>query len=251
MAHTQPAQNNASIVDPLAPNSVKISAPYPQVAAASVPNSSPTCVTDMAGFPSWVDAKNPPTWYNNGEDIDKLLEDAEDLNWLCDTGDLEETYPPAVAATAAAVSNDPSLDLEPTPVVNIQPHEYAAYDPNNTYAVEAMDPTLVNNPMTHPSVESLSFLVDSPKEGIDEIPTFLEEEQPEAALSYSTSQEAIVEAPQGELPEVESQHLMSFPDLDMGDEQAFVSALLDTSKESTLSFSKWGSQNGVAELGEE
>ena len=41
---------------------------------------------------------------------------------------------------------------------------------------------------------------------------------------------------------------MSFPDLDMGDEHAFVSALLDSSKESVISFSKWGSQIGVAEM---
>lgn len=248
-AHAQPP-HNPSIVDPLAPNPVKISATYPPAAAASVSTTSPTCVTDMSGFPSWVDAKNPPTWYNNGEDIDQLLEDADGLNWLVDTGDLEETYAPAVAATAAAAPHESTLDLEPTPV-NIQPHEYAAYDPNHAYAVESMDHTLVNNPMTHPSVESLSFLVDSPKEGIDEMPTFLEEEHSEDGLPYSTSQTAIVEAPQGDLPDVESQHLMSFPDLDMGDEQAFVSALLDTSKESALSFSKWGSQNGVAELDDE
>lgn len=202
----------------------------------------------MSGFPSWVDAKNPPTWYNNGEDIDKLLQDAEDLNWLCDTGDLEETYPPAVAATAAAVSDEPSLDLEPTPV-NAHPYDYAAYDPSASLdQIESMDPDPVNNPVTHPSVESLSFLVDSPKDGIDEMTTLLED-QP-ADLTYSTSQTEIADAQ--ELPGVESQtHLMSFPDLDMGDEEAFVGALLDTSKESALSFSKWGSQNGVAELGDE
>ena len=108
----------------------------------------------------------------------------------------------------------------------------------------------MNNPVTHPSVESLSFLVDSPKDGIDEMTTLLEE-QPEDHLAYSASQTEIVDDTQ-ELPGVESQHhLMSFPDLDMGDEEAFVGALLDTSKESALSFTKWGSQNGVAELGEE
>ena len=250
-AHTQPPQNSF-IVDPLVPNSVKISAPYGQGQAASgiVPNSSPTCVTDMSGFPSWVDAKNPPAWYNNGEDIDKLLEDAEDLNWLCDTGDLDETYPPAVAATAAAVVDEPTLDFEPTPV-NMN-YDYA-YDPTNTHAMaqESMDPTLVNNAVTHPSVESLSFLVDSPKEGIDEISTFLEGQQPEdAALTYSSSQAAI-EAGPVVLSNVESQHLMSFPDLDIGDEQVFVSELLDNSKDSALSFSKWGSQTGVADMVEE
>jgi hypothetical protein len=156
-----------------------------------------------------------------------LLEDAEDLNWLCDTGDLDETYPPAVAAAASLPKES---DLEPTPVH--APYEYA-YDAPETY---------VHNPMNHPSVESLSFLVDSPKEGgMEDMSTFLDEEEEHVA----PFQESTVD-----LPMVESQHLMSFPDLDMGDEQAFVSALLDTSKESALSFSKWGSQN-LAEMEEE
>jgi hypothetical protein len=36
-------------------------------------------------------------------------------------------------------------------------------------------------------------------------------------------------------------NLMGFPDLDMGDEQAFVSALLDNSGQSTMSFPKLNS----------
>lgn len=54
-------------------------------------NTSPTCVTsDLTQYPSWVDSKNPPQWYNDGADIDTLLEDADCLNWLSDTGDLNE-----------------------------------------------------------------------------------------------------------------------------------------------------------------
>jgi hypothetical protein len=235
---------NTTIVDPLAPNSVKISAPYPaQVPPGHVPNSSPTCVTDVTTFPSWVDAANPPAWYNEGADIDTLLDDAESLNWLVDTGDLEETYPPALAAAAAAT--DASMDYEPTPV-NVHPYEYAYTEDALHIGTEheLMDPTLVHDPINHPSVESLSFLVDSPKEGVDEIHSFLDDEHHQEAYVSATEAIDTIDADQDvELPTGESHgNLMSFPDLDVGDEQAFVSALLDTGKESAISFSKWGSQ---------
>lgn len=231
---------------------------------AVVPNSSPTCVTDMSSFPSWVDVKNPPAWYNEGADIDTLLEEAECLNWLSDTGDLDETYPPAVAMAASAVMTEPSMDYEPTPV-NVHPYEYAyhgnmdSHDAHTTLSEipeESIDPTLVHDPITHPSVESLSFLVDSPKEGMDEMTSFLNDEHnthhTAQTLSYASApeaDEAVSEAVEAKLSAEESHgNLMSFPDLDMGDEHAFVSALLDTSKESVISFSKWGSQIGVAEM---
>ncbi|KAL7483966.1 hypothetical protein ACHAW6_009777 [Cyclotella cf. meneghiniana] len=274
-SHTsaQPS-SNPSIVDPLAPNPVKISvastmyppgqAVAPGQPGAVVPNSSPTCVTDMSSFPSWVDVKNPPAWYNEGADIDTLLEEAECLNWLSDTGDLDETYPPAVAMAASAVVTEPSMDYEPTPV-NVHPYEYAyhgnmdSHDAHTTLSEipeESIDPTLVHDPITHPSVESLSFLVDSPKEGMDEMTSFLNDEHnthhTAQTLSYASApeaDEAVSEAVEAKLSAEESHgNLMSFPDLDMGDEHAFVSALLDTSKESVISFSKWGSQIGVAEM---
>ncbi|KAL7528336.1 hypothetical protein ACHAXR_002390, partial [Thalassiosira sp. AJA248-18] len=111
----QPHPTNNAIVDPLAPASSKIAIahtqyhPVPPSAPSSngsypqglVPNHSPTCVADMSLLPSWVDAKNPPSWYNDGSDIDTLLEDADCLNWLSDTGDLDETYPAAMAEPAA------------------------------------------------------------------------------------------------------------------------------------------------------
>jgi hypothetical protein len=200
--------------------------------------------------------QNPPAWYNEGADIDTLLDDAEGLNWLVDTGDLDETYPPAVAAAAAA-PEEPSMDYEPTPV-NVHSYEYAYHEdsfPTSDPHLDAEhDPTLVHDPMTHPSVESLSFLVDSPKEGEDEIHSFLNED-PQEVQPYTSATEALstVQHQEVKLPMDDSHgNLMSFPDLDMGDEQAFVSALLDTSKESVMSFSKWGSQAQEMEvMGEE
>lgn len=46
-------------------------------------------------------------------------------------------------------------------------------------------------------------------------------------------------------------NLMGFPDVDMGDEQAFVSALLDNKGESTMSFPKLSSVGALNSHGSE
>lgn len=56
---------------------------------------SPTGVADFALYPSWTDAKDTPSWYAKGSDVDALFDVADTLDWLTDTGDLLETYPPA------------------------------------------------------------------------------------------------------------------------------------------------------------
>jgi len=56
---------------------------------------SPTGVADFTLYPSWTDAKDTPSWYAKGSDVDALLDVADTLDWLTDTGDLNETYPPA------------------------------------------------------------------------------------------------------------------------------------------------------------
>lgn len=279
--------SGAGIVDPLAPphSNAKVPVahtqyhhhhPAPQGGnGVATTNPSPTGVVDMSLLPSWVDAKNPPSWYNEGSDIDTLLEDAEALNWLSDTGDLEETYPPAVAEPAMVSSsgsaNAMTVMPEPTPVV--------------------ADPT---GGVVHPSHESLSFLMDppdqsvvaavagAPTECVDHLPAFLEEppappspadmldvhhppvDHPdehhalsENVAAFASATEAMdaacVEAVTEEMPAVGTEHntlpaepdaagLMGFPDLDMGDEQAFVSALLENSGQgSAMSFPKLGS----------
>mmetsp|Transcript_36168 Transcript_36168/g.87295 ORF Transcript_36168/g.87295 Transcript_36168/m.87295 type:complete len:1009 (-) Transcript_36168:436-3462(-) len=277
-----------SIVDPLAPQPTtnqagKIPIAHTQYSVAPVPagypqgilpNSSPTGVAEMSLLPSWVDAKNPPAWFNEGGDIDTLLEDAECLNWLSDTGDFEETYPPTMAEPTVVSSSSTAVnyDVEPTPVL----HESGG--------------------VVHPSAESLSFLVDAPEnhsgptavsaadnqaqahhvacEELHQLPAFLEEAaeaavnlaecSPEvAAMQYASATEAVQAVHEADpiVPEhrlagvgESDTNLMGFPDLDMGDEQAFVSALLENSGQSTMSFPKLGSdvhmhangQSGVA-----
>jgi hypothetical protein len=56
---------------------------------------SPTGVmADLAMYPSWTDAKDIPTWYAKGADVDALLDVGDALDWLADTGDMHETYQP-------------------------------------------------------------------------------------------------------------------------------------------------------------
>lgn len=169
-----------------------------------------------------MDAKNPPAWYNDGGDIETLLEDADCLNWLNDTGDLEETYPPAV--------------VEPSPVTSGDGANAAG------------------------SHESLSFLVDPPnQEGAttDDAATAdsgtatitAEADSKPAAVStttnttteeYSSATEAMAAVQQKQEAVVKEEPL--FPDLDVGDDQEFVSALLENQGQSHLSFSKLHSE---------
>lgn len=63
-------------------------------ASSSVPESSPTGVQELSIYPSWTDAKDPPSWYAKGADVDALLDVSDTLDWLADTGDLDEEYQP-------------------------------------------------------------------------------------------------------------------------------------------------------------
>lgn len=281
MPYLHPPQSSTAaaggIVDPLAPQG---SAAAPKVAlththygqqgptppnstantttvAAGGYNTSPTGVTDMQLLPSWVDAKNPPQWYNDGSDIDTLLEDADCLNWLSDTGDLDETYPPAMVEPAAVVSSSSTA----VNVCNIEPN------PVGAVTTVQQDPT---GGVVHPSTDSLSFLMDPPSnavqqpspaqpdpvEDVKQLPTFLEgpeeqeqQQEPPPAAEFTSATEAIAkkaadttsnEPSTAKLAGVgeSDTNLMGFPDLDMGDESAFVSALLENSGQSTMSFPK-------------
>lgn len=57
---------------------------------------SPTGVADINSFPtSWVFQNvQPPSWYTKGADVDELLNEAEALDWLADSGDFNEGYTP-------------------------------------------------------------------------------------------------------------------------------------------------------------
>jgi len=73
---------------------------------------SPTVVVD---FPSnWAWTNDAPNWYSKGADVDELLNEAEALDWLADSGDLNETYNPPIPSHSQL--SEPSLMslVEPT-----------------------------------------------------------------------------------------------------------------------------------------
>lgn len=53
---------------------------------------SPTGVTELVEYPNWIDGKDVPSWYAKGADVDALLDVADSLDWLADTGDLNEVW---------------------------------------------------------------------------------------------------------------------------------------------------------------
>lgn len=76
----------------------------PNIAGGEV---SPTGVPDISIYPSWTDAKDAPSWYTKGADVDALLDMGETLDWLADTGDLHETYqPPETTPTLPDLDDD-------------------------------------------------------------------------------------------------------------------------------------------------
>lgn len=85
---------------------------------------SPTGVTDLDFTLSWNDiSKDMPSWYAKGSDVDALLDVADTLDWLTDTGELNETYEEvdglnaaAYAATVPSSNDVPTIQKEMVPV---------------------------------------------------------------------------------------------------------------------------------------
>lgn len=75
-------------------NPITLPSECPSSAPSSFGETSPTGVADLAVYPSWTDAKDIPTWYSRGADVDALLDVGDTLDWLTDTGDLHEAYQP-------------------------------------------------------------------------------------------------------------------------------------------------------------
>jgi len=76
-------------------NPITVPSDYPSTATSIISGEvSPTGVADLTLYPSWTDAKDTPSWYAKGSDVDALLDVADTLDWLTDTGDLHESYQP-------------------------------------------------------------------------------------------------------------------------------------------------------------
>lgn len=74
---------------------------------------SPTGVTELS-LTSWADpSKDTPSWYTKGSDVDALFDVADTLDWLADSGDLNENYDyvdiDTTATTPAPVYTAPAM----------------------------------------------------------------------------------------------------------------------------------------------
>ncbi|EJK68091.1 hypothetical protein THAOC_10768 [Thalassiosira oceanica] len=205
-------------------------------------NVSPTGVADVAAtaaaaLPSWIDASNPTAaWYDAGDGIDTLLDDAEALGWLDDTGDPDEDYPPAVAPEPARVTaasagtsgadnlmgsvDSLSFLVEPTPVGSGATGRDGADDdlePNPVSAGPSAGPA-----QSHVQIDLEPNPVSAGPAAVTVAGTAVEAASSAGAPDAAPSSSCAPSAPS-------AANLMAFPelgDMGMGDEQAFVSALL-------------------------
>ena len=105
---------------------------------------SPTGVTDLELYPTWTDySKDTPSWYSKGSDVDALLDVADTLDWLADTGDLTETYEEAErmhVPTTETTSQAPSYQMsEAQPQKDLQPVSGGFYSSSNNTTSMSMN----------------------------------------------------------------------------------------------------------------
>lgn len=109
-------------------NAITLPSDKPGIGTLAGGEISPTGVNDLTLYPAWTDfSKDAPSWYSKGSDVDALLDVADTLDWLTDTGDLNETYEEATqlnntAATTPTqqvdvLSSEGQLQKDPAPVV--------------------------------------------------------------------------------------------------------------------------------------
>ena len=138
-------------------------------------------------YPSWTDSKEIPTWYGKGADVDALLDVADNLDWMDDTGDLNETYVPELAQVTS-VTSLPNVDENAESVVPPLPSIFdgapgdeikeASKDPAglNPDDLETVLPTSVDDGVPMDDDQ----LFDSAIEEHDFVSTILEDGDPDA-----------------------------------------------------------------------
>lgn len=167
---------------------------------------SPNCIID---FPSnWAWTSEPPSWYGKGADVDELLNEADALDWLADSGDLHETYMP---------SPDHSVEMsEPSLLTLVEPEEIMSKQPDMAPPLPVLETSTMTTSDSATNMPQLPSLFES---GID-----LSEMKREKSMNLSSASlfASATEAADAEHDE-ENFHLLDA----QFDEQAFVTALLD------------------------
>jgi len=66
---------------------------------------SPTGVSDVCISSFWKES-TVPLWYSTGADVEELLDDADGLDWLADSGDLDETYGHILSTSKKGITSE-------------------------------------------------------------------------------------------------------------------------------------------------
>jgi hypothetical protein len=152
---------------------------------------SPTGVSDLSIYPSWTDAKEPPSWYAKGGDIDALLDVGDTLDWLADSGDFNEVYQPLVldindsnergcAATNGSFSTLPRVDSNVDSVVPALPPLFAGTSEEGIDGPDLLKSSSLGDLKMSTSTNSLDahmHVFESQMEESDFVSTILENEK--------------------------------------------------------------------------
>lgn len=192
-----------------------IKVPKAGVSQPVVGEISPTGVMDAA-FPLI------PSWYSKGADVEELLDEADALDWLADSGDLDETYghilesnTPNEVAVVHPVNIDPvPVTGNSTPAIVIQPDVSIGMpcEPSKVFTHDShlKRPSLFENHSTGQEPPEKRQKFSSPSEEMDTV------------LPSVTSTANIIATTGGGEDDQFAVFDSAF------DEQAFVSALLDS-----------------------
>ena len=134
---------------------------------------SPTGVNDLSIYPPWTSAQDTPSWYAKGADVDALLDVADTLDWIADSGDPTENFhPPAMEdvpsmpdmmAHAGDGLDDDDDDLKPSASVNTLPR----VDSTNVDTMVPSLPSLFHNESTEDLLASSGDLKMLPSSILD------------------------------------------------------------------------------------
>lgn len=133
---------------------------------------SPTSVYELSIYPSWTDAKETPSWYAKGADVDALLDVADTLDWLADTGDLNETYEaPPVEDSENILSVMDEEDASGTEDAYVKPSASVSTLPHVDSNLEAMVPSLPSLFQNESSYNLLSHVEPSSSGDLKALPS--------------------------------------------------------------------------------
>lgn len=194
---------------------------------------SPTGVFDIDRHPELFQSEIPQ-WFAKGSDVDELLNEAEALDWLADPGDLVDNY--IIAPQQQVASNEAAM----MQVVPIAPQAPMNVPVAQEETIEVADTVSSANPV---GTEALPPVVSYSSISMNELPCLFDttdDQNPNKRLKLSSNNlfsainttgheaSAAVDTVETTTTEVEG-----FSVFDTSfDEQAFVSALLDSNDNS-------------------